>query len=1102
LTKGVKADIIKAINMAPEKQTILPVGSVFEKYRIEGVLGKGGMGEVYLLRHQVLDSLFALKILFPEVAQKNQKFVDRFIREAKLAAKIQHPNLVAVYDTGRHSETGIYYIIMEYVAGGSVRELLKREEKLTEKRALEITAQIAEALVAAHANHMVHRDIKPDNIMFSADGVAKLADLGIAKSTGEKDTLLTVDISVFVTPAYMSPEQALDSRMVDSRSDIYSLGIVLYEMLTGNKPFTGKTSIEILAQVLRETEIQDVRTINPAVSVQTAELIACMVAKKMENRPSAPSELLARIRALLRQRPSSSSRRSTVAPLPSDRADAPDEADTHATDASWSCNAEANAEDYVPASGAQQGATALTVGVPPSKRKTLAPVKAETDEQEKRSSSGVKVWLILPLVALLAVGGYVAYTYYSDYQNSNTVSDLVVAVNKALDQKDLKTAAAKVVAMEVLDAPRALLYRKKFEMAEEQVKKEKETSERNATVERLRGEIEAALDRKDSAVASAKIAELEKSDVALAEACRKRLEEFARENDAKPAYVKARAAKESIDKRNLDARQGIGARLREMNEAFVELDMAWQARKWGEVVSGAGKVQSKCAELESLDSSRKEATTQKEGTDKVRQAAEQAEASKFAEQLFTEGEKASIRAGASFESGDFEVATKAWKEAATAYGAAAVYVKSAQAYGKAKESFEAGCKQYASVFEKYGGPKLKEAREKESLAVSLQNNPGQGKKAYEEAQSLLLVAIDEANARKAIDEANARKASEEEALIPKLKLVATVDGQDVKADAIFDKTYSTPVVLTLKDAATYNGALSFVNGARKYAAKVSFTVDWKGEKVRSIALEEVRMAQPEQNYVLMLFGNIPLDLIWIKPGTFIMGSPKEEIDRQDDEALHRVKLTKGFWIGKYEVTQGQWEALMGTNPSNFKNAGKSAPVEQISWDDATRFCEKMTQVEKEAGRLPDGYVYALPTEAQWEYACRAGTSTPLNSGKTPSTRDGSCPLVDEVGWYSENSQGAPRPVGGKKANAWGLFDMHGNVWEWCRDYCTHKGGVVTDTYIEGIADPLCKTGISRVCRGGGCISGPGSCWSANRSNEPPTSKNNFIGFRLALAPIQ
>ncbi len=951
--------------MASEKETILPVGSVFEKYRIEALLGKGGMGEVYLLRHQVLDSLFALKILFPEVAQRNRKFVDRFIREAKLAAKIQHPNLVAVYDTGQHAETGIYYIIMEYVSGGSVRELLKREGKLTEKRALEITAQVTEALVAANTHHMVHRDIKPDNIMFTHEGVAKLADLGIAKSTGDKDTQLTVDVSVFGTPAYMSPEQALDSRMVDSRSDIYSLGIVLYEMLTGNKPFTGKTSIEILAQVLREVEIQDVRTSNPAVSSQTAELISCMVAKKMENRPGTPSELLARIRAILENKPSPPSRRPPVAPVSVVGADASDEEDTHATDASWSCNAETRSRGEVSAAGAQQVATAMTVGVPPPKRKSAAPVQPAEKEQERSAPSGAKSWLVLPLLALLALGGYVGYTSYTAHQTSIRIAGLVVAVNSALDQGDTKTAAAKVEEMEVVDAPRAMLYRKKVESADERIKKEQEIAGRNATVERLRSEIDVALERKDSAAAGLKIAELEKVDEAVAADCRKRLDEFARENDAKPAYTKAVTAQESITKQNLDAGQGIGARVRILNETFSAMDSAWQTRKWVAVVAHAAKVQALCTELETLARLRKAATTQKEGAEKVRLTAEQAGVPKLAEQLFVEGEKASIRAGASFESGDFEVALNAWKEAAAAYGVALAKVKVIN----------------------------------------------------EEAQALRLAAI---------EEEKARKAEAEKSAAPKLN----------------------------------------------------------------------------ENYMLKLSGDVPLELVWIKAGAFLMGSPKEELDRQDDEALHRVTLTKGFWLGKYEVTQGQWEAFMGMNPSRFTNAGKQSPVEQVSWEDAQRFCDKLTQVEKAAGRLPEGYVYTLPTEAQWEYACRAGTMTPLNSGKTPATREGSCPLMDEVGWYSENSQGAPRPVGGKKTNSWGLFDMHGNVWEWCRDYCTHKGGVVTDTYVEGITDPLCKTGIGRVCRGGGCFSGPGSCWSANRSNEPPTSKNTFIGLRLALAPVQ
>lgn len=1007
--------------MSSDKQTILAVGSAFEKYRIEGVLGKGGMGEVYLLRHQLLDSHFALKILFPEIAQRNQKFVDRFIREAKLAAKIHHPNLVAVYDAGQHAETGIYYIIMEYVSGGNVRELLKREEKLTEKRALEITAQIAEALVAAHSHHMVHRDIKPDNIMFSAEGVAKLADLGIAKSTGDKDTQLTVDVSVFGTPAYMSPEQALDSRMVDSRSDIYSLGIVLYEMLTGNKPFTGKTSIEILAQVLREVEIQDIRTKNPAVSAQTAELIACMVAKKMENRPATPAELLARLRMILEHKPSPASRRP---PAVLGRAASADEDETHATAASWSCNAETHSRGPGSESAARYAATAMTVGVPPPQRKTVPPLKGGDEAPVKRASAGLR-WLILPLLAFLAAAGYWGYTYYRASQTRNTIAALVIAVNTALDQKDTTTAAAKVAEMEVLDAPRAVLYRKKVELAAAQLMREQETAEKNAHVSRLRSEIDSALERRDAAMASARIVELTKLNEALAAPYRSRLDSFVRENDATPAYVKARAAKESIDQRNLDMGQGIGGRLREMNEAFVELDMAWQVHKWGDIVAKAGKVLTKCAELETLDRLRRDAVAQKEVADKARRAAEQAEAPTLAEQLFTEGEKASIRAGASFESGDFDVAMKDWKAATSAYGLASVAVKDARAYGKAKESFETESQQYAALFEKHGGAKWKETLEKERLAMSLRNNPEQGKRAYEEAHALLLVARDEANARKLI-----------------------------------------------------------------------------AEKEMIQKVEEVKTAQNGQNYVLMAPGEIPLELIWIKAGSFSMGSPKDELERRTDETLHRVTLTKGYWLGKYEVTQEQWEAVMGMNPSKFTNVGKRSPVEHVSWEDAIRFCEKVTQLEKEAGRLPPGYVYTLPTEAQWEYACRAGTSTPLNSGKTPVTREGACPLMDEVGWYGENSHGAPRPVGGKKANAWGFFDMHGNVWEWCRDQCTRKEGVLTDTYVEGVADPLCKTGIARVCRGGGCFSGPGSCWSANRSMEPPTSKNGFIGFRLALAPTQ
>ena len=278
---------------------MLKPGGVFEKYRVEKLLGKGGMGAVYLVRHNVLDSLFALKVLFPNVAAKNKQFVDRFIREARLACKIKHPNLISVHDAGKNSENGMYYIIMDYVSGGSVRDLLKKIGLFSPKQAVSIIRQIASALETAQKHDMVHRDIKPDNIMFSSDGIAKLADLGIAKSTNEQDTMLTMEASVFGTPAYMSPEQAMDSRKVDCRADIYSLGIVFYEMLSGQRPYQGNNTIEILSQVVRDEDIPDIRTLVPSIPADLAELLNQMCAKNIQKRIQSPSELLKRLEKII-----------------------------------------------------------------------------------------------------------------------------------------------------------------------------------------------------------------------------------------------------------------------------------------------------------------------------------------------------------------------------------------------------------------------------------------------------------------------------------------------------------------------------------------------------------------------------------------------------------------------------------------------------------------------------------------------------------------------------------------------------------------------------------------------------------------------------------
>ena len=242
-----------------------------------------------------------------------------------------------------------------------------------------------------------------------------------------------------------------------------------------------------------------------------------------------------------------------------------------------------------------------------------------------------------------------------------------------------------------------------------------------------------------------------------------------------------------------------------------------------------------------------------------------------------------------------------------------------------------------------------------------------------------------------------------------------------------------------------------------------------------------------------LSNTVSLEMIWIKPGTFTMGSPENELGRSDDEVQHQVTLTKGYWLGKYEVTQAQYEAVTGSNPANFK--GSDRPVENVNWFDAVNFCEKLTEIEKAAGRLPEGYEYTLPTEAQWEYACRAGTAAALNSGKNLSD-ESECSEMDEVGWYGYNSDNETHSVGQKMPNAWGLYDMHGNVWEWCLDK-------YEDYPTSSVTDPVGPdTGVHRVKRGGSLDLIAGSCRSAYRNSYSPEGRDFIFGFRVALAPVK
>ena len=295
---------------------------------------------------------------------------------------------------------------------------------------------------------------------------------------------------------------------------------------------------------------------------------------------------------------------------------------------------------------------------------------------------------------------------------------------------------------------------------------------------------------------------------------------------------------------------------------------------------------------------------------------------------------------------------------------------------------------------------------------------------------------------------------------------------------------------------TYTGTLyqssDAVSWTKVESASSPYQVTTAGNK-KLFFCSKIESEKPsKQNFSIPLADNVILDMIWIQPGTFVMGSPKDELGRFNNETQHEVTLTKGYWLGKYEVTQAQYKAVMGKNPSKF--IGDDLPVEQVNWNDAKGFCEKLTAIEKEAGRLPEGYEYTLPTEAQWEYACRAGTTTSLNNGKDL-TDNYKCPELDEVGWYYNNSN-KTQSVGYKQPNAWGLYDMHGNVYEWCLDgYGNYPTSPVTDPSGSGSES-------KRVLRGGGWDCRADRCRSAFRFDDSPSNSYHDSGFRVALAPVQ
>ena len=272
------------------------------RYRVTHLIARGGMAQVYRAQDLMLNRPVALKVLYPELSV-DPTFVERFRREAQAAANLSHPNIVPVFDWGE--ENGTYFIVMELVEGTSLAGLLREHRTMSAHRAAELVAQVAAALAQAHRSGVVHRDVKPGNILLTEEGQVKVTDFGIAQAVSTEDNL-TAAGSVMGTATYFSPEQA-EGAAVDGRSDVYSLGVVLYELLAGRPPFVGDAPVAVAGMHVRDV-VPSPRQFNPGIPADVESVVMTALAKRPGQRYQTADELRADLLRFLEGRPVNASR--------------------------------------------------------------------------------------------------------------------------------------------------------------------------------------------------------------------------------------------------------------------------------------------------------------------------------------------------------------------------------------------------------------------------------------------------------------------------------------------------------------------------------------------------------------------------------------------------------------------------------------------------------------------------------------------------------------------------------------------------------------------------------------------------------------------------
>ncbi len=1072
-------------------------------YHLTESIGTGGMGSVFRATVEAdgkpvpRGSTVAVKLLHPHL-RTIPEFVQRFRREAHLAAAICHPNVVRVLDEGEDDRK--HYIVMEFAPGRKLTDLLKANSPLSPQQTIEIMSQVCNALQAAHCvedpdepgriRSLVHRDIKPDNIViqdvsdrpFPTVSVAdakpsvaqlrvKLLDFGLAKDVQSLSTALSQSGQSLGTPAYMSPEQCRGED-VDQRSDIYSLGVVAYHTITGTQPFAGPTTVAYAQQHAEEIP-PDILKRNPLCPNSLADCIYRCLAKDPADRYASPAELQCDLARIVRGQPVAQVHRFRRKDSFNGRRVAAIAActllvaaavavggwmlltDTARSDlarAMQEAEAAVAAHEYGRARSLMEDAIAAISNrsdrdqlIAPAQRRLSAIVALQEDERAKEARLARVGQLMGEARKLLVEGRLVeAGTVIRSVLELDPDSKQgLLLQNEILHRFRLAQAApVKVQADTAVESLRAMdLARSEgFEGLLEAL---------DATY-RLAGTL---FTEKDYGLAIEKYQEVIRESDRLARLEEERQQakrELARARDAEDAALRdgAEEEPESLSALGRARKARMAGQGQFQSQRFAEAAATWQQSREG--FDEAGEAASGITRLRDEAGEAKSAAVAAESA--ARGAG--AEGLEGAVSIWSSACAKAARAEAAYKAREYATAAAEWKSAESTFIAARDLATCLSAVADARAKYQvtlSRCDQ--SLLCEHGAVVWEEVQQILQTATSEGKDFNEAVKAYERAASLLPQAVTEA------------QMVQEEARFASLLLAAQ------RAAEVLP-----PLGNALKavEKETLESGLRAVQGALAIRPADTTAAGLKDTLESYLALpKEIQ---------LELGNGVRIPFVLVPAGKATMGSSETEGDRKRDEGPQReVTISQPFYMGVYEVTQEQYEAVMQAKPSYFR--GAKNPVDNVSWHDAVKFCR---EVSKKTGRT-----LRLPTEAEWEYAFRAGSNTRYHYGQDPDAR-----RLGEYAWYFGNSDSKTHPVGGKKPNAFGLHDMHGNVWEWCNDrYAdSYAGGKETDP-----TGP--ESGDSRVVRGGSWLSFSKDCRSASRFCLLPDTRLFNGGFRVvSLVP--